>query len=231
MTPEERITQLEAQMAELLQRLNSAPSVAGAGSHLVVHEATIAGELTAGSIREGDKALIEKYQPKGAASEVAAGVVGIPELHAQIAKPLREQLVNKRIIWGLAGDAPLKYGKPWTNIRSIYNPFFQYADGRPQPGAARKYRLYAIYSDNMTTPTGGENQVRFTASNSGSTVQAALGKTWGGVEDNTRDDYSPLFDGWPFHSNDHARVDIRTTANGTSGILRYLELQAWDIFT
>jgi len=58
MIPEERIAQLEAQVAKLTQRLDSAPDLTGVGSHLAVEGASFSNVAVAGSIDLGDELLI-----------------------------------------------------------------------------------------------------------------------------------------------------------------------------
>ena len=136
-------------------------------------------------------------------------------------RPIREQLVHQRVLFGYTGDTDLGYGTDWTQVRFCYGPF-SYAVPSVQPGAVRKFRIYAIYSDNMRPPD--ENQVRFEEQN----ITFTLPLTWGGVGDSNRDAYSEWYTGQP--SGNHTNVKIRTTGSGTSGVLHYLVIQTWDFF-
>jgi hypothetical protein len=138
-------------------------------------------------------------------------------------RPIREQLVHRRIIHGLAGDDKKTYSSSWTTVRFVLGPF-GYAIPNVQSGATRKFRIYAIYSDWLTT--SGENQVRFRMSN-GENVVFTLSKTWAEGSD-TRDCYSEWYDGEV--TNEHGAVEIRLTIADKSGVLYYLEIQAWDFF-
>ena len=144
-------------------------------------------------------------------------------ISAKNALPIRQQMVHRRIIYGYAGDAVLGYSTKWKPVRStIYGPF-GYAVPAIQPGAVRKYRLYAIYSDTMST--AGEHRVQFVLADK-SVVPFKLGRTFGQGNPYNRDGFSDWHVGGA--STSHGKVNIRTTVAG--GVLYYLELQTWDFF-
>ena len=169
---------------------------------------------TAGiNIREGNVGIGTKTP---ATKLEVEGVIG-----GTNTRPIREQLVHQRAIFGYTGDTDLAYGSSWTLVRFCYWPF---ANAVPsvQPGAVRKFRLYAIYSDDITS--SGGNQVWFEDLN----IIFELPRTWGGLGGYNRDNYSDWYTGQP--SGIHSNVKIRTTDPGTSGVLHYLALQTWDVF-
>ena len=143
-------------------------------------------------------------------------------------------LVHERIIWGTAGQAPKSYGTTDTLLCQVYNPF-GYAVPTKNSNTTRKYRLYAIYSDGMTT--SGEHTITFNIGNWGSSskkVSFKLPRTWGTTSASqttwNRDSYSS---NWITESDvaggHHSKVYIRVNAAGTqTGVLRYLVLQSWD---
>jgi hypothetical protein len=144
-------------------------------------------------------------------------------IKAQNDYPIRQQMVNRRVIFGYAGDTGLDYSNTWATVRPVvYGPFC-YAVPSVQSGATRKYRVYAIYSDGLTT---GNNQVWFDLDD-GTDYYFNLPLTWGGVGSNNRDAYSDWYTGQPGCS--HGVVKIQTTVAG-SGKLWYMELQTWDFF-
>jgi hypothetical protein len=144
-------------------------------------------------------------------------------INATNARPIREQLVHRRIFFGVVGDSPLVFGGNFTAVRSnIYGPF-SYGLPAVQTGATRRYRLYAIYSDNMTN--SGDNQVRITL-DGGIAIDFILGRTWGDLNIQ-RDGYSDWYEG-PVN-NHHGNVHIRTTV-ASAGKLYYMELLAYDFF-
>ncbi len=138
--------------------------------------------------------------------------------------PVRLQFVHRRVLFGYAGDTGFTAGNTWTQLRYVYGPF-SYAVPSVQSGAVRRYRLYAIYSDNQTTE--GENLVLFDL-DCGTDVTFSLPRTWGGVGSENRDAYSDWYIGQP--CSDHGYLSFRTTQSGRTLKLHYLELQAYDYF-
>jgi hypothetical protein len=143
-------------------------------------------------------------------------------------------LVHERIIWGTAGHAPKSYGTTDTLLCHVYNPF-GYAVPTKNTNTTRKYRLYAIYSDGMTT--SGEHTITFNIGSWGSSskkVSFKLPRTWGTTSASqttwNRDSYSS---NWITESDvnggHHGKVYVRVNGSGTqTGVLRYLVLQSWD---
>lgn len=154
------------------------------------------------------------------APETKLDVDGV--INARNSRPIREQMVHRRILFGVAGDTTISYGSDWHLVRPLYGPF-GYAIPTLQSGATRKYRLYAIYADYMTND--GVNEVLFDMNNE-QDVLFTLPRTWGGPPSN-RDAFSD----WTSSAPDgHGSIKIRTTIPGKSGTLYYLELQTWDFF-
>ena len=172
-------------------------------------------------------ALMANTVPDGAitTSKLAAGAVTQSNLSNDI-NPIKQQLVHRRIIFGIAGDSPVNYNGTWTTVVYPLYGLFGYAMPQVQQGATRKYRLYAVYSDTMSTT--GTNEVMFHCTDYGpfSDIIISLPRTWGDTS-GRRDAYSDWF---TFTETDgHAQASIHTTT-GDAGCLRYLELQAWDFF-
>jgi hypothetical protein len=156
-----------------------------------------------------------------------------------VSRPVREQLVHSRIIYGYAGDSYFNFDPTWRALRGaglVYGPF-SYAVPGVQSGARRRFRIYAIYTDSMNM--GDQRvEVRFDlieTVNGVDVVRASptftLNNTWGSGSNalDARDDYSTNWVDGPQMLH-HARVYIRTTQPGTSGTLRHLTLQTWDFF-
>jgi hypothetical protein len=145
-------------------------------------------------------------------------------INATNSRPIRQQMVHRRIMYGFGGDTPKGYTNAWTYLRHVYGPF-GYAIPAVQPGATRQYRIYAIYTDGMTT--SGDNQIRFNMDN-GQDVVFIVNRTWGtSGASRSRDWYS----NWTTQaSGGHGFIEIQTTVSGTAGTLFYLELQAWDFY-
>lgn len=144
-----------------------------------------------------------------------------------VKKPLNYQLVNRRPIWGSAGDNYLDFGGTWVQVGNThYGLLDGYAIPTVQSGATRQFRLYAVWSDNITDTS--KNVVIWLDSNNGETYDSILfmGYTWGGVGDR-RDGYS-VFQNSP-SGGGHYIVRIIINA-AYSGRLYYLELQTFDVF-
>ena len=155
-------------------------------------------------------------------------------LRGPATRPLQLQLVHRRVLFGLAGDQPMGFdsSSPGPHIRGqlIYGPFV-YGAPTAQPGARRRFRVYAVYADNMTD-TGNVEVLFRLATNwvndaSGGVFTFTLERTWGDPN-HTRDCYSSWFDGQP--PGHHGFIHVRTTVGGRVGRLYYLELQAYDEF-
>jgi hypothetical protein len=162
---------------------------------------------------------------------------------AQVQPPATPQptmhLVNKRELI-LSGN-PVVVGNTPTNILEnnlAYGPFSYAAleSINPMPQNAKiLYRIYAIYSDTMTTD--GVNKINFDfgwVGNKGS-FSVDLARTWGATG-YQRDAYSKFFttddikDGGVEDPHDHAIVTANTTIGGTSlGIYR-LYVETWLVY-
>lgn len=133
-------------------------------------------------------------------------------------------MVHKRILFRYAVDTNFTAGSSWTDIRYHYR-LFGYACPAVQLGTTRFYRLYAIYTDNMTTE--GENQFMFKMIDS-TEVHFLLPKTHGGTGCQNRDAYNNWLQ--QPESNEHATSKIKTSISGKTISLHNLELQTWDFF-
>ena len=108
-----------------------------------------------------------------------------------------------------------------------------YALPPPTAGATRKYRLYAVYTDNVTST----NSITVTLNSGSSITNFNLANTWGGL--NTQRDYftaaqsiSDTTTSWSISVN---VVPNSSYASGiapvATAVLYYLELQALDVFS
>ncbi len=142
-------------------------------------------------------------------------------------RALTQQQVHRRPIWGMGYQGRLHFSTSWVKFTHCYGPF-SYAIPAVQPGATRKYRLYAVYSDNQTNT--GEIVIQFNFTG-GHTRQFKLPRTWGGGFNSAwhRDAVSDWVDASGVNTN-HAEVFIRLTVGGKQGDLVYLEIQSYDFF-
>jgi hypothetical protein len=153
-------------------------------------------------------------------------VITTDDLGGRATRPLQEQLVHRRPLFGVAGDAPVNFNAstPGTVVRPLIYAPFSYAVPPIQPGATRKYRVYAIYSDSQTT--NGDVDIIIELEGGAGTYTFRVPRTWG-HPNYQRDAYSDFIVGQP--AGAHAKIMVRTTYNG-DGRLYYLELQAFDVY-
>lgn len=144
----------------------------------------------------------------------------------------RGNLIHERILYGLAGQLPITYSTTEKVISMVYNPF-GYAVPSKTKNTHRRYRLYAIYSDNMTNI--GNHQMKICFNNWGNcnkNVVFTLPRTWGTTStrpnDWNRDSFSNWINEEQIVSPHHSHIRARTTINGRTGVLRKLVLQVWD---
>lgn len=153
------------------------------------------------------------------------------------AKP-EYHLVNKREL--ILKNNLVEVGNNPTSIvvnDLAYGPFaYAASDSVPLPPNAQiLHRLYAVYSDTMSTE--GELKVRFSFGWSGDkgTYETTLPRTWGSVG-YQRDAYSPFFTSSDILANGvpdatlHADVLAYTTVPGTIAGIWRLYVETWAIF-
>jgi hypothetical protein len=134
--------------------------------------------------------------------------------------------VHRRPLFGIAGD--LQFQTDSTVFEDIvynYQPS-AYALPSAQTGSTRYYRLYVIYSDDITG-TQQTNGQKATIRLAGATNKDIdLPYTWGDPN-NRRDWYSDYFTDLP---NDHTTIQAKLALSGNSLGIRWIELIAYDKF-
>ncbi len=147
-----------------------------------------------------------------------------------VTRPVREQLVHSRILHGMAGDAAANFTSDWTFVREIYGPF-SYALPGVQSGARRRYRAYALYTDNVTQ-AGAAVEILIEFLDNAGFTKFTVGSTWGWGSNPPNGVMRDCYSNWEDRAMplNHARLLVRTTQPGTTGQLRHLTLQAWDFF-
>ena len=95
-----------------------------------------------------------------------------------------------------------------------------------QTGATRYYRLYVIYSDDITSAQASGGQLSTLMYSANSTMSWNLPLTWG--DPNARRDwYTPYFTGLPAG---HATLYSMLAQSGNNLGIRWVELIAYDKF-
>ncbi len=182
-------------------------------------------------------------------------------LGKQMASPGYIQVVHRRPILGVGSltSVGTYSGKSYQKLLSggtlssipglvdgsmIYAPF-SYAVPAPQPGATRKYRLYAVYNDDITNGSGIEVMFASLTNPSSLSTRARFffGGTWG--METSRDGYSSMVTASDVTTNhyvaytkasDDSFKGYNTTTNalGTdpnvSWRFDYIELQTLDVW-
>lgn len=155
-------------------------------------------------------------------------------------------IVNRRPIIGLSGRPSVTIerksdtGTPSNPIKvfdQFYYNIFGYNVPPPAPGATRKWRMYAVYSDTLT---GGDGPVlQFNVGTPGGDWYAVTERvafkfpiTWGEVSGENRDAFSDIVDD-PTNKQHSILVSyIPNNSTGGSKIVNwiYAELQALDLY-
>jgi len=148
------------------------------------------------------------------------------------------EMVHRRPLYGIAGDLQFQTDSTVWEVLDHHYDLFGYALPAPKEGAARYYRLYAVYSDNITgTEDNGTVKPRMKLRNSSdnsTTFEWAMPFT-GGTVDERRDQYSPYFQ-TSNTGNHYIEMKIQndlSTYNNPEGReigLEYLELIAYDVY-
>jgi hypothetical protein len=117
----------------------------------------------------------------------------------------------------------------------VYGPF-GYNVPAPAPGTVRKWRMYAVYSDNVTGGSGPVLRLQIkSGSDWGKTINDNMNfqfpLTWGGVGGETRDSYSNMLDDPPekMHCLLYSYFNSDTKADAQV-LWTYVELQALDVY-
>jgi large subunit ribosomal protein L40e len=170
-------------------------------------------------------------------AEMAAVQQQLTLLQQRQAEPLaapNSRKVHERIIYGLPGQSPVVYNAAdgFVLLTQVYKPFGGYGDAQTPvaDGCERRYRLHAVYSDDMnTTSKAGAHTVRFNIGMWGAAdtqVSFNLSHSWGATGTEwSRDGYSDFVAAGDAVGH-HARVECMVPAG--TGIMRHLLLESWD---
>jgi hypothetical protein len=142
-------------------------------------------------------------------------------------------LIHERDLYGLPGQNPVRLNHTRdTLISRIYNPF-GYGNPPVREGMTRMYRLYVVYSDNITT----NHDITLSVCNDSGAdcshkINFSIPKTWGtirtGAQEWSRDAYTDLKPASDFKEN-HSALYGKVNASGSVAIIRKVVLQSWDI--
>jgi hypothetical protein len=173
-----------------------------------------------------------------ALNKALAEVQSVKSQEAQTPKP-QMHLVNKREL--ILKDRLTTVGSNPANILVndlAYGPFSYAAleSMNPLPANSKMlYRIYAIYSDTMTTDGVVQVQFNFGWSGNQGSYAVDLARTWGGVG-YQRDAYSKFFsfddmkNAGVIDPHEHAIVSANTTIGGTQVGFYKLYVETWLLY-
>jgi hypothetical protein len=145
-------------------------------------------------------------------------------------------LVHERLLYGYPGQNPIQVKDTEKLIANVYNPF-GYA--MPQPSANRKnmkrmYRLYVVYSDEMT-PTEGKLKIHICNGNWGSCdkkLTFTANRTWGDTSAGPGGWHRDMYTDMKKHeeiAQNHVKIYANTTLKNKTAVIRQITLQAFDV--
>lgn len=164
----------------------------------------------------------------------------LSKIQAELKNPIYT-LVNKREI--ILAKTPITVGStatdiafnsPESNSTIVYAPFgYAAQDSFPTPtGGKVLHRVYAIYSDNMTTDGAVRVKFSFGWNNDLGSYEVELPRTWGGIT-TQRDGHSKFFTiddmktGGAQDPTMHAHISAYTTIPNTTAGFHRLFIETW----
>jgi hypothetical protein len=118
----------------------------------------------------------------------------------------------------------------------VYGPF-GYNVPAPAPGSVRKWRMYAVYSDNATEGSGPVLRLQIRSGEDwGKTINDNMNfqfqLTWGGLSGETRDSFSNELDDpkEKMHCMLYSYFNTNVKPVGAQVLWTHVELQALDIY-
>jgi hypothetical protein len=149
------------------------------------------------------------------------------------------EIVHRRPLYGLAGDMQFQTDSTtWEDMTTAYGLFDRGRYGLPEAktGAKRYYRLYAVYSDNITSSDADVRTRIRILSNDGSTTfyEWKMPYSWG-TSSGRGDLFSSYFQTDDTSVNQKIQVRIQNDAGTYAGTdkevgIIWLELIAYDVY-
>jgi hypothetical protein len=136
------------------------------------------------------------------------------------------QEVHRRPLFGIAGDLQFQTNSTTFDQIVDFYDLSTYANPTVQTGATRYYRLYAVYSDDITSAQASGGQQSTIRISGNTTKDIALTRTWGSVNAR-RDFYSPYFTDLP---TGNGNLYAMLAQSGNNLGIRWIELIAYDKF-
>jgi hypothetical protein len=134
--------------------------------------------------------------------------------------------VHRRPVYGIAGDLQFQTDSNVFEDITDYYDLSAYALPAVQTGATRYYRLYVVYSDDITSTQASGGQVATVRISGATNKDLDLPWTWGAVN-GRRDWYSAYFTDLP---TGNGRIQAKLAQTGNNLGIRWVELVAYDKF-
>jgi hypothetical protein len=162
----------------------------------------------------------------GDASTDVTTVSGTLKVSGNIQEIGSYEEVHRRPLYGIAGDLQFQTDSiVFEDVVYNYSPS-AFALPSVQAGATRYYRIYMVYSDDITgtqTSAGQKATLRLVGN---TTKDIDLDPTWGGPNER-RDWYSSYFTDLP---SGHTTIQAKLAQSGNNLGIRWIELIAYDKF-
>lgn len=180
--------------------------------------------------------LVQKHENFGVfnSDQICLGKTCLTEADFQrLAKRPVVQVVHRRPIFGvgnMVNDVVFQKSKGAQRMypQHVYSPF-GYGVPAVQPGAKRRFRLYAVYTDTITSGEGPSVELRLGWEEDKGKVVFKFPLTWGGAAE-SRDAYSNEIDDSDAIKH-HAR--LYTWVAGNNEVywrFQYIEVQTLDVW-
>jgi hypothetical protein len=207
--------------------VNYSGGVAIAGDFTVTGVQTFSGTTTVnGDYTVNGQLIVGGNSTLGDASSDVTTVNGTLQVNGTIQEVGSYEEVHRRPIYGIAGDLQFQTDSTTFDTITDYYDLSTYALPTVQSGATRYYRLYVVYSDDITSTQATAGQKATIRIAGATNKDLDLNTTWGSPN-GRRDWFSAYFTDLPT-GNGNLQAKLATTGNSLG--IRWIELVAYDKF-
>jgi len=165
--------------------------------------------------------------------------ISVPQVLINLPGGKRGVLVHERLLYGYPGQTPIDVLDTEKEIASVYNPFGYGMPKAPtKSNMSRMYRLYVVYSDNMTTE--GELKIHMCSStwatdkweNCKKKVTFTANRTWGDATNTAMSWHRDMYTDMKSQDevfDSHSKIFANVTVKDKKAVIRQITLQAYDI--
>jgi YVTN family beta-propeller protein len=207
--------------------VNYTGGVAIAGDFTVTGVQTFSGTTTVnGDYTVNGQLIVGGNSTLGDASTDVTTVNGTLKVNGTIQEIGSYEEVHRRPLYGIAGDLQFQTDSTTFDTLTDYYDLTTYALPTVQSGATRYYRLYVVYSDDITSTQATAGQKATIRIAGATNKDLDLSSTWG-APNGRRDWFSTYFTDLPT-GNGNLQAKLNTTGNNLG--IRWVELVAYDKF-